>query len=81
MRHKKGKGFLMSDNGFIDYYELMQLSPSADADTIERIFRHLAMKFHPDNMESGDAERFRLIVDAHRVLSDPEKRAGYDVKY
>ena len=71
----------MSDNGFIDYYELMQLSPSADADTIERIFRHLAMKFHPDNMESGDAERFRLIVDAHRVLSDPEKRAGYVVKY
>lgn len=71
----------MTDDSFLDYYELMQLSPSADIDTVERIFRHLAMKFHPDNIKSGDTEKFRLIVDAHRVLSDPEKRAGYDVKY
>jgi len=71
----------MGENGFIDYYELMQLNSNADTDTIERIFRHLAMKFHPDNKESGDAEKFRLIVDAHRILSDPEKRAGYDVTY
>lgn len=71
----------MTDNPFVDYYELMQLSSSADSDTIERIFRHLAMKYHPDNIRSGDAEKFRMIVDAHRVLSDPERRAGYDVKY
>jgi curved DNA-binding protein CbpA len=69
------------DEIFIDYYDLMQLSSSADTDTIERVFRHLAMKFHPDNKQSGDTEKFRLIVDAHRLLSDPEKRAGYDVKY
>jgi len=68
-------------NGFIDYYELMQLSPSADTDTIERIFRHLAIKYHPDNIDSGDAEKFRQLVDAYRLLSEPEKRAGYDIKY
>ena len=71
----------MSEDGFIDYYELLQLSSNADTDTIERVFRYLAKKFHPDNKESGDTERFRLIVEAHRTLSNPENRAGYDVKY
>ena len=71
----------MSENGFIDYYELLQLSSNADTDTIERVFRHLARKLHPDNKESGNTDRFLLIVEAHRTLSNPENRAGYDVKY
>ena len=71
----------MSENAFMDYYELLQLSPNADTDTVERVFRHFARKFHPDNKESGDSDRFRLILEAHRTLSDPEKRAGYDAKY
>lgn len=70
-----------NNNGFIDYYELLQLSSNADNDTIERVFRHLAKKFHPDNKESGDIDRFHQIVEAHRTLSNPESRAGYDLKY
>ena len=71
----------MSENNIVDYYELLQLSSNADSDTVERVFRHLAKKFHPDNKESGDVDRFRLIVEAYRTLSNPESRAGYDVKY
>jgi len=71
----------VNDTGFVDYYELLQLSPNADTDTVERVFRHLAKKLHPDNRESADPERFRLVVEAHQVLSDPKARAGYDVKY
>lgn len=71
----------MSKTGFVDYYELLQLSSNADADTIERVFRHLAKKFHPDNTKSPDNERFSLIVEAYRTLANPEARAGYDVKY
>ena len=71
----------MSENGFIDYYEVLQLSSNADTDTIERVFRHFAKKLHPDNKESSDPERFRQILEAHRTLSNPEARAGYDVKY
>lgn len=71
----------MSENQFVDFYELMQLHPNADTETVDRIFRHLAKKFHPDNSEYGDTDRFRRIVDAHKTLSDPELRAGYDVKY
>ena len=62
-----------------DHYEVLQVSPRADQDTIQRVFRHLAKRFHPDNAESGDATRFKLIVEAHQILSDPEQRARYDV--
>jgi hypothetical protein len=75
------KEVLMSATKFIDYYELLQLSPNADTETIDRIFRHLAKKFHPDNTEVPDTDRFSQIVEAHRTLADPETRAGYDVKY
>jgi DnaJ domain len=66
---------------FIDYYELLQLSANADTETIERIFRHLAKKFHPDNPQFADNDRFYQIVEAHRILADPEARARYDVRY
>ena len=62
-----------------DWYEMLQISPNADADTVQRVFRLLAQKFHPDNQETGDAERFRRLHEAYLVLSDPEKRAQYDV--
>ena len=41
-----------------DHYEALQVSPRADGDTIDRVFRHLAKRLHPDNQESGDAEIF-----------------------
>ncbi len=58
----------------------MQVSPNADEDTIQRIFRHLAKKWHPDHGQ-GDPERFKLLVEAQKTLSNPENRAAYDVKY
>ena len=71
----------MSDSALKDYYEVLQVSPRADRDTIERVFRYLANRFHPDNRETGDAERFREIVDAYELLSSAAKRAQYDLSY
>ena len=71
----------MGANEFIDYYELLQLSSNADAETIERVFRHLAQKFHPDHNNLTNKDRFIQIIEAHQILIDPETRAGYDVKY
>jgi curved DNA-binding protein CbpA len=71
----------MSEKEFIDYYEMLQLSSNADVDTVERVFRHLAKKYHPDHAPSSDADRFRLILEAYQTLSNPETRAGYDVRY
>jgi hypothetical protein len=62
-----------------DYYELLQISPNADPDMIHRVYRLLAQRYHPDNTASGDEKAFRAITDAYAVLSEPEKRAAYDV--
>jgi curved DNA-binding protein len=64
-----------------DLYELLQVNPKADLDTIHRIYRLQAQRFHPDNGETGDEERFKQILRAYRVLSDPEQRAAYDARY
>lgn len=66
---------------FVDYYDVLQVSPNADPDTIQRIFRHLAKKYHPDASSGGDSQRFRAIVKAHDTLMDPETRAAYDVRH
>lgn len=62
----------------VDYYEFLQISPNADADTIHRVYRFLATRFHPDNPESGDPEKFFVLKTAYDVLSNPERRAEYD---
>jgi curved DNA-binding protein CbpA len=65
----------------LDCYEVMQLSPNADADTIGRVYRVLATRYHPDNAETGNTEMFVRLCDAYQILSDPEKRARYDVQH
>ena len=72
---------VVSGNGFVDYYEILQVSPNADGETIERVFRHLAKRYHPDNPQTGDTDHFRTLVDAHRTLSDAESRVEYDASY
>jgi curved DNA-binding protein CbpA len=62
-----------------DYYEFLQISPSAEADTIHRVYRFLAARFHPDNHDTGDSGKFFLLTEAYDVLSNPERRAAYDV--
>jgi curved DNA-binding protein CbpA len=62
-----------------DYYETLQINPNAEPETIHRVYRLLAQRFHPDNKETGNAMRFRLASEAYGVLSDPEKRARYDI--
>ncbi len=61
-----------------DYYEFLQISPNADADTVHRVYRFLAARLHPDNSATGDAENFHLLKNAYDVLSDSRRRAEYD---
>ncbi len=64
-----------------NYYEFLQISPHAEPDTIHRVYRFLAGRFHPDNPETGDADKFFLLKQAYDVLSDPAHRAKYDATY
>lgn len=71
----------MSAESLADYYEDLQVSPNADQETIERIYRMLAKRYHPDNGGSGCVEKFDAVTKAFHVLSDPRRRAAYDVRY
>lgn len=71
----------MEERRFVDHYEVLQLNQNADAETVERVYRILAKRFHPDNAGTGDDERFRRVREAYEVLSDPERRAKFDVRY
>lgn len=61
-----------------DYYEILQVDTRADQEIIERAYRLLAKRYHPDNSDTGDAKKFEILMEAYRVLSDPKKRAAYD---
>jgi DnaJ-class molecular chaperone len=68
----------MAEDKPLDYYELLQVSTSAEPETIDRVYRMLAQRFHPDNQHTGNETRFRALLEAYTVLRDPEKRARYD---
>jgi curved DNA-binding protein CbpA len=61
-----------------DYYEILRISPRADEDTVERVYRTLAERFHPDNESSGDPETFLRVTEAYETLSNPDRRWQYD---
>lgn len=64
-----------------DYYEILGVGRDADADTIKKAYRKLALKYHPDrNPDDSEvaAAKFKEASEAYQVLSDSEKRGQYD---
>src|ERR1700720_2647406 len=62
-----------------DYYETLKVKKDASQDEIQKAYRKLARKFHPDVNKAPDSERrFKEIGEAYEVLKDPEKRKKYD---
>jgi len=64
-----------------NYYELLQLSPNAEQLVITKIYRLLAAYYHPDNKQTGDEEKFKNVLKAYEVLSDPAKRSRYNIEF
>jgi molecular chaperone DnaJ len=62
-----------------NYYNVLGVAPNASEEDIRKVYRSLAMRFHPDrNPEPGAAARFQAIAKAYEVLSDPAKREEYN---
>jgi len=62
-----------------DYYDILGISRSSDADEIKRAYRKLARELHPDMNKAADAsEKFNEVQEAYDTLSDSEKKSSYD---
>jgi curved DNA-binding protein len=62
-----------------DYYVTLKVKKDASQEEIQKAYRKLARKLHPDVNKASDAEaKFKEIGEAYEVLKDPEKRQRYD---
>jgi len=66
------------ENGYVDYYAVLKVNPDCDARILELAYHYFAKMYHPDNRDTADAERFSEVVEAYRILRDPERRTAYD---
>lgn len=67
-----------------NYYEELEVSKTASKEVIEKVYKVLAKKYHPDTTQELDKqaseEKFKLISEAYEILSDNEKRKKYDLE-
>lgn len=66
-----------------NYYEILEVNETASEETINKVYKFLAKKYHPDvnpeNKEFAEA-KFKEISEAYEILSDSEKRTSYDAE-
>ena len=65
-----------------DYYQILDILPTASLEEIKKAYRKLALQYHPDtaNNEDFDANKFIDIKEAYEVLADTKKRQDYHYK-
>ena len=61
-----------------DLYQVLGIKKGASKDEIKSAYRKLAKTYHPDNHETGNAEKFKEVQEAYDILYDDQKRSAYD---
>jgi len=66
----------------MNYYQILEVDRKASPEVIQKAYKALSMKYHPDRQSPSDSreahKRMSSLNEAHAVLSDPEKRREYD---
>lgn len=70
-----------TDQPFVDYYRILQVRPNCDAKKLEAAYRRLAKAYHPDNVDTADVNKFNDVMEAYKILRNPEMRQEYDTLY
>jgi curved DNA-binding protein CbpA len=63
---------------FVNCYEVLGVAPDVSDETLRRVFHIVAGRYHPDNKDSGNLDRFLKIKSAFELLSDPQRRKEFD---
>jgi curved DNA-binding protein len=70
-----------TDQPFVDYYRILRVSPKCDAKKLETAYRRLAKAYHPDHVDTADVNKFNDVMEAYRILRNPDQRQEYDKIY
>jgi len=68
-----------SEQPFVDYYLVLQVSPKCDAKKLETAYRRLAKAYHPDHVDTADVTKFNDVMEAYKILRNPQLRQEYDI--
>lgn len=71
----------MADEAFVDYYKLLDLSPKASPEEVERAVRSQLEHYDPESSSYGDAQCYELVKHARRTLTEAGLRAAYDKEH
>ena len=67
----------------MNYYKILEVDKDASSEVIEKAYKTLAKKYHPDlqesNMKQEAEEKLKLINQAYEILSNPDSRTKYDM--
>lgn len=71
----------MMSEGFVDYYDTLQVDPNCSAKALEAAYRHLAKLYHPDHADTANVAKLNEVIEAYRLLRDADQRARYNRLY
>tara|TARA_B100001057_G_scaffold425028_1_gene448164 strand:- start:26 stop:610 length:585 start_codon:yes stop_codon:yes gene_type:complete len=72
---------MVNQDDFVDYYDLLKVNRDASPRTLEVAYHYYAKLYHPDSHETANVDSFAAVIEAYKILRDPEERAKYDEKH